>query len=1608
MSYPILYNANETNFEHLGISVLSDAIECRVTSERNGLYILELKYPIDGKDFLKIKEGMILKADAGYRTKNQRFIISKITVNSNKVAEIYAKHISQVKTVMNALKPNIVVTTASAQNALDAWRENLLDEREKFYVWSDILHVASANWSIESFENSREVLGGKAGSILDIWGGEYEFDNLRILLHKNRGQNTSTIIAYGRNLKDLEQEKSILDTYTAVYPFKKYNENDTEKLLVLPELIVESSNSDKFSHKRILKLDLSSNESITNEEQLRNEAKRYIKTNNIGFPEVNLKLSYVDLSKVSGLFETPHLEKVDLCDKVKVYFEDLGITNEEAKITKIIWDVLLDENYEIELGETRKTMSESIGITKQDISDIKKSISEINFDEKINQLIAEQEAIFERERQERTKEIETTIKDNIEKARIQVELDNEALREQLNTKIEAEANKSQELIDEFKQSFDGEKQELLTIINSFSLDVDSELQNANRKIDEHREEATRLTNEIREEANNLGRNINGLRANVEQTNRGLREDITRINQKFDNAGNLVELARYKTEREATDRDVTTKLTELQLYKDGEAERAAVIENKIIESARGTEQKISETYSNLGINYFRNTKTFTGDWYQKTSWLLEPETNNGFSVMSRATSWQGISQSVYSEAEQWWTYSADVKGIDTSGVVFYTVHGGDSATVVNGVTAPVNVTNEFVRFSHSFKVGTAGFIRPRIEKTNASGKLYISKIKLEKGRVATPWIPHVDDNETYTSDRLVTINNDINGIRTTISAVDSRVGDVASNLTNYKSEREQTDRATREQLTALNTYMNADGTRQTNILSLAERKTAELISREMTNVSQNYVANSVLDETVRGIDRKFSEIKIGGRNYIRDYGSFARGVTSSISPDWKYELINDNQAKSGKCVKFTALKNSRGPWLGGFDFLKNQEFQNKQMTWSLDIKSNKTFTTNKIGFETGGLTTKTITTEFQRIHHTFINKFTTWWSFVVYGYTFSQGDVIYIRDPQLEDGSVPTSPRPAPEDNELIVNNKIAEYRQTVDGQIATVRGIANDGKALATRVEQDLAGIRTSVSSLSGDVFKKSEFRQTDDKITLATGYEIDGRKLGSMISLSPDGIKAVADKMIITADNENLIPHQFRTRIELRERFYWFGARYKQALKANDEFYFDFNSVLEKKGGIQGWYIGIKIHYTDNSDDWVTKWCGTTGGGVLQGHDDNGPETLKIPAGKPNSAKVVEYWEPYVFQNSNSDFATVRIENLKLYKKKSAELIVDGSITTKHLDTNSVRTGILTANSITSTMLSSDVILAKHLKVDNAMIDKLLLNDLLVNKIIAKEALVNKIKATTIDASKITSGVLGVGVRLGIGTTGYIEPYETGVRTVIPTEGSKGVAIHQTGNAHGNMEKGVNIYNLDDTVKPDNPELKYNETLLTVHGQVKIGLPLNSADVGGSDTRTLLGYAVGTNTANNTPVEPVGFTGDGTYNPTFSSIRWVGWFWGSTFGSRIAFDHGSKNNPETFMVRVAESYSDIKLKKNIEKSDVKALDIIENLKFKQFDWNDESKLTAGQPHVKLGLIAQEVELLASDLVTQANKYKELEHFKLTMYALKAIQELSEKINRLEKIINAS
>lgn len=356
---PILYNANETAFETYGLGEI-DATKAQVTRERNGNYTLYIEYPASGPLAGTFKNDMRIKSDAGLRTKNQTFFISRILKDSTGILKVYAKHISHLTEKM-AIRNNTNVS-GTAQAALAIWALNALGGI-RFDTWSDIDLTSKTIWNIADFKTARDALGGVKGSILDVWGGEYEFDNTVIRLHKQLGRKSPTVLEYGRNILRAEDDQDIEGAYTSVYPYATYTpENQgngdggstSQQITVeLPEKYVDGPYIGLYNERRVLIVDFSSNfkeKEVPTVDKLRRLAKEYAVNNRLGLPKINTKIEYVDLSKTLDYKLTQILEEAELCDIVPIYYPEIGLTSEDAKLTTIVYDVLLEQNDSVEVG----------------------------------------------------------------------------------------------------------------------------------------------------------------------------------------------------------------------------------------------------------------------------------------------------------------------------------------------------------------------------------------------------------------------------------------------------------------------------------------------------------------------------------------------------------------------------------------------------------------------------------------------------------------------------------------------------------------------------------------------------------------------------------------------------------------------------------------------------------------------------------------------------------------------------------------------------------------------------------------------------------------------------------------------------------------------------------------------------------------------------------------------------------------------------------------------------------------------------------------------------------------------------------------------------------
>lgn len=369
---PVLYRADERSFSTFGLGEISDAYKVTVTRERNGNYDLYIKYPVNGHFASVFKVEMKIKSDAGKRTKWQTFEINRIVKDSSEHIEIYARHIS-MRTSDIALKPIVKASKINAETALRLWKESLVGD-DVFDVSSDIQTLGNISWEVDKVGSARKALGGVSGSILDVFGGEFEFDNNLIILHKQMGRKAPTVLEYGRNLLSVEEESLLDGNYTSIYPFARYtpssngssegsHEESREVLVTLPEHILDSPYLRLYAQRRISLVDFSSkfdDKHPPTAEKLRSLGQSYIKTNNIGAPKISTEVSYVDLSHTLDYQDFGVMEEVELCDIIPLYYPQFDITTTTEKVVKVVYDVYTDSNEEITLGTIGQSLSSSM------------------------------------------------------------------------------------------------------------------------------------------------------------------------------------------------------------------------------------------------------------------------------------------------------------------------------------------------------------------------------------------------------------------------------------------------------------------------------------------------------------------------------------------------------------------------------------------------------------------------------------------------------------------------------------------------------------------------------------------------------------------------------------------------------------------------------------------------------------------------------------------------------------------------------------------------------------------------------------------------------------------------------------------------------------------------------------------------------------------------------------------------------------------------------------------------------------------------------------------------------------------------------------------------
>lgn len=373
---PILYAKNENTFTHNGIGFLKDATKCTVTEERNGSYECSLQYPITGQWYDQITEGCIIKAKANDTSEPQLFRIYKSSKPLKGVVTYSAEHISYdlngIPTLGFSVK-NVTPQAAITRAIQDAGLPSA------FTAISDISTLNST--TILTPCSVRAILGGQAGSVLDVWGGEFEFDNFVVKLHKHRGSDRGVSIEYGKNLKDLKQEANIADCYTHLMPYARYSvdgegDEKIEVYVYLSEKVLPLNSAENIGHSKAYIMDFTDRfgegEAVT-EEALRAKATAYAAAAELGVPKVNITVSFIQLWQTEEYKNIAPLERVMMCDTVAVRFSKLGVTA-SAKVIKTTYNTLEEKYDSVELGDAKSSFADTVNKQQAAIEEIKTSV----------------------------------------------------------------------------------------------------------------------------------------------------------------------------------------------------------------------------------------------------------------------------------------------------------------------------------------------------------------------------------------------------------------------------------------------------------------------------------------------------------------------------------------------------------------------------------------------------------------------------------------------------------------------------------------------------------------------------------------------------------------------------------------------------------------------------------------------------------------------------------------------------------------------------------------------------------------------------------------------------------------------------------------------------------------------------------------------------------------------------------------------------------------------------------------------------------------------------------------------------------------------------------
>lgn len=355
---PILYDFGEADFISNGIGRLDDTIECLVTEERNGIYECDFTYPVTGRRFDDILPGRSIAVTHGDGGDVQPFDIVSMSRPIDGKVTFHAVHVSYRLTGIVAKAKNINTLADAFQALVETAQPS---DAMVFNFQTDM----QRNGYCAAFDGiprtARQLLGGVEGSILDTYGGEYEFDRFNVVLHSARGQKRDFTVRYGVNLTEFQDDTDYQGTYTSCVPY--WSGGDGGVIVTCNPLKVDSGFVSYDGRDTCVPLDLTDKfESKPTRAQLRQAALSVMQSRQTNLPSQNISVDFLRLQDFEEFKDFAGLLECNLCDSIDVVFPRYNMRG-TFKIVRTVWDALEGRYKEMELGNLQTSLAEALGIS---------------------------------------------------------------------------------------------------------------------------------------------------------------------------------------------------------------------------------------------------------------------------------------------------------------------------------------------------------------------------------------------------------------------------------------------------------------------------------------------------------------------------------------------------------------------------------------------------------------------------------------------------------------------------------------------------------------------------------------------------------------------------------------------------------------------------------------------------------------------------------------------------------------------------------------------------------------------------------------------------------------------------------------------------------------------------------------------------------------------------------------------------------------------------------------------------------------------------------------------------------------------------------------------